>query len=420
MKTPIKFQRGNESGTQITLTAIGDIMMQEKTQIAAQNAIDESISHLETRIASGFQSIFEPIRPDLTRGDLLVGNLETPIAANLIPTHQIAENNQYICEQKEIKCGILYDGHVYGATKYPKRRRRFNLPNFNTHPSLAVALKNIGFDLLFTANNHVMDRGHNGIDLSIDALRSAGIDFVGTLRSNEVIGKNPDFYPNNCPYIIKNVQGIRIAFFSFTNFINQEFIKFQDKSNQIYTLPRKKQPQQKEWLLKSIRSAKTNPEIDLIILSVHWGIDYIGMVFKSQRKNAYEILDAGADIILGHHSHVLQPAEKYTTKDGRETFVIYGLGNFTTDMPGIRSQTTIILYLGITKNDSDTFLSGMQYLPVARHIEGENDIANTRIQNVAIDRFPQKEFSRHRKRVVKIFGPGNLKKPDTEINYPTP
>jgi poly-gamma-glutamate synthesis protein (capsule biosynthesis protein) len=210
---------------------------------------------------------------------------------------------------------------------------------------------------------------------------------------------------------------VRIAFFSYTNFINQEFLQFHDHSNQIFFLPRKKQPERRERFFNAIRSAKNDPSIDLVVLSIHWGIDYVGWIFRSQKKLAHEMLEAGADIILGHHSHVLQPMEKYLTADGRETFIIYSLGNFTTDMPGIRAQTSIILYLGITKNETGTFLSGLEYLPVARQKITDSGNGKPLIQIVAIDRFHPNLFNRHRKRAIRLFGSGNLKDPDAEFSY---
>ncbi len=420
MKTPIVFRRSNENGTQITLTAVGDIMMQEETQLAAQNAIDESITDPKGQMSSGFRTIFEPVESDLTRGDLLIGNLETPIAANLLPQHTITSDNKYICESIEVPEGTIYDGLVYGETKYPIRKFRPGLPNFNTHPSLAYALKDIGFDIVSTANNHTMDRGHNGIDRTIESLRSAGLDFVGTNHSEDIQRKTTDESPAEGLYIRKNIQEIRIAFFSFTNFLNQEFLGFRDHSKQVNLLPRKNQPQRRESFLHVIRSIKEDPLVDLVVISMHWGIDYVGWIFPSQRKFAYEILNAGADILLGHHSHVLQPMEKYLTVDGRETFIIYSLGNFTTDMPGIRSQTSIILYLGITKNEAGTFLTGMQYMPVARHCVRNPKNGKKCIQTVAIDRFPHEEFHRHRKRAIRLLGPGNLNIPDTDFSYPLP
>ena len=101
--------------------------------------------------------------------------------------------------------------------------------------------------------------------------------------------------------------------------------------------------------------------------------------------------------------------EKYLTTDGRETFIIYSLGNFTTDMPGVRSQTSVILYLGITKNERGTFLHGVQYLPVARHRFMNAETGKSGVQIVAIDRYQHGLFPKHRKRVIGLFGPGNLK-----------
>ena len=202
MNQPITFQRCKEEGIKITIIAVGDIMMQKETQLSAQTAMELEILDYQDRISSGFQSIFKPVISDLTQGDLLIGNLETPIAANLIPQHTITTDNKYICDTKEIPKEILYDGEVYGETKYPHRRFQIDLPNFNTHPSLALALKDIGFDILSTANNHTLDRGHNGIDRSIEALNAIGLDFVGTTHSEDILSEKSDEFAPKCHFVI--------------------------------------------------------------------------------------------------------------------------------------------------------------------------------------------------------------------------
>jgi poly-gamma-glutamate synthesis protein (capsule biosynthesis protein) len=417
MKEPILFHRGIEEGDQITMTAVGDILMQGKTQLAAQNAIDARVYSQEQRVASGFKAVFKPVVPDLMRGDCLIGNLETPIALGLTPHFELTKDNRYICEKIKVSEDILYDGCAYGETKYPKKPFRFTPLNFNSHPSLAIALRDIGFNIVSTANNHALDRGHNGVDFTIDSLRNAGLDFIGTLHSKDLKQPQNDKSHNCLPYRIKNVHGIHIAFFSFTSFINPVFWGFKDDSGQIFILPRKNETRQKEWFFQHIQSARKNPHIDFIVFSLHWGLEFISRNIPLQRRLAYEILDAGADVILGHHSHVLQPMEKYLTADGRETFIIYSLGNFISDMPGIRAQTSIILYLGITKNEKGTYISGIQYLPIARRCVEVSKSNHSQIQVVAIDRFPENEFSRHRKLVERYYGRGNMKSPDCDIDF---
>ena len=416
MTKTIRFRRASEPGTSVTLTAVGDIMMQGETQQTAHRAMDLSISDPYGRVASGFQRLFVAVRDDLNQGDLLFGNLETPIAANIGPRRQQHEDGRVLCEEVEVPPGILHDGQAYQETKYPRLIGPLGWPNFNAHPALAEALKAVGFDIVALANNHVMDRGHNGIDRTIAALRRADLDFVGVRRSDQV-GER-DGFAGSCPYVIKETKGVRIAFFSFTQFLNAELAGHPDAVGQVCKFPLWRQEAAKAAVVRLVGQAKADPEVDVVVVSVHWGIDYLGRVLRSQRRLAHLVLEAGADLILGHHSHVLQPMEKVRTTDGRETLVIYSLGNFLTDMRGVRSRSTVILTVGVTKNETGTFLSGVQFLPVARHLSRDERTGHELVRPVAIDRYPSGTFTRHRDRIVRVLGRGNLKDPDASVSSP--
>jgi poly-gamma-glutamate synthesis protein (capsule biosynthesis protein) len=409
MEKNIQFKRSNEPGTRITLTAVGDIMMQAATQRSTHAAMDPAIIDPEERVASGFLRLFDEVNEALNQGDLLFGNLETPTASNLLPRSSMTEQGLLLCDKTQVPPGVLYDGGAYQAAMYPHMLGSIGPPNFNAHPALTIALKQVGFDIVATANNHILDRGHNGIDQTIDALREAGLDFVGILRSNEVTDRDPESYPSNRPYVVKEAQGVKLAFFSLTSFQNKEFVGYKDQSNQVYLFPRRGQHKRRARLLESITQARNDPEVDLVIISAHWGYDLVSHVFRWQRRLAHQMFDAGADLILGHHPHVLQPMEKYLTPDGRETLVIYSLGNFISDMKGTSSQTTVILYVGITKNTYGTFLNSAQFTPVARHVRIDQTTGTQLIQPVIIDQYPPHLFTKHRNRVIKFLGKENWK-----------
>jgi hypothetical protein len=173
-------------------------------------------------------------------------------------------------------------------------------------------------------------------------------------------------------------------------------------------------------LRQAIGRARADPRVDLVAISAHWGIDWVGRVLPSQRRWAHWLLNAGADLVLGHHSHVLQTMEKYVTSDGRETLAVYSLGNFISDMWGVGPSTTVVLYIGITKNESGAFLTGLQFLPVARHITPDERTGRPVARPVTIDRYAPRLFTRHRARVVRVLGSANLKNSDAPIDYPLP
>jgi hypothetical protein len=127
-----------------------------------------------------------------------------------------------------------------------------------------------------------------------------------------------------------------------------------------------------EWIEK----ARSDPTIDLIVVSLHAGDECVHLTTTYQRLLAHSLLEAGADVILGTHPHVLQPIEWYKAEDSRDCFIIYSLGNFIGSMAAIEipvigeleqrsksTQSSIILYLHITKDSDGTRVSGMDYIP---------------------------------------------------------
>ncbi len=407
MHKTIAFRRADEPGTEIVLTAVGDIMMQGKTQHAAHQAADPSVADPDLLVASGFERLFDQVRDDLNRGDLLYGNLETPVASGLIARCRRTADGRLLCDEIDPPPGVLCDGQAYGETAYPRLIGRLGLPNFNAHPSLATALKAVGFDVLSTANNHALDRGHNGLDRTIDALRRAGLGQVGTIRSDEVAGGAADGYPSLYPCLIKEARGVRIAFFSLTSFLNLELIGFRERTGQVCMFPGPRQRERLACLIEAIGRARADPRVDLIAVSAHWGIDNMGHVLRSERRLAQIVIAAGADLVLGHHPHVLQPMEKVMAPDGREALVLYSMGNFTTDMPGVSSRSTAIFYIAIRKNDTGAFLSSVRFLPVTRAVAPDGRKGQALIQPVSIARQPADAFRRHWQHVIRVLGPGN-------------
>jgi hypothetical protein len=102
-----------------------------------------------------------------------------------------------------------------------------------------------------------------------------------------------------------------------------------------------------------------------VIVTPHWGEqEYIQRVEPSQRALAKRFLEAGATGIFGNHPHVTKPWEKIVTKDGRETFVIYSIGNFISNQRQLERRTSAIIYLGLTKAPGKkAWINGVTYVP---------------------------------------------------------
>lgn len=222
-------------------------------------------------------------------------------------------------------------------------------PSFNTPDELSDALKQAGFDMLLTANNHSMDRGYDGLVRTLDVLDERGIAHVGTYRTQEERDKNSGV-------LVADVGGISVAFLGYTygtngipvaddkmfsiNLFNTDYMT--NTSN----LDREK-------LLQDLNYAESL-DTDLIAVMIHWGTEYQIQQNSYQQEVAQFLFDNGADIILGGHPHVLQPMKLYikTEQNGEQTqgFICYSLGNFISAQKDRYTDTTVVLNLELEKD----------------------------------------------------------------------
>lgn len=293
-----------EKDITFNMSVIGDIMCHNTQYTDAYNSNTDKYD---------FSYVFEDIKTYIKTADIAVGNLETTFA-----------------------------GKSVGYSSYP---------TFNTPEVLADNLKDLGIDVLTTANNHSLDKGYKGIESTIDYLDKADISHTGTFKSKEDQNK----------ILIKNVKDVKIAFLSYTYGTNgipvpsgKEYcINLIDKN-----------------LIKSQLELAKAENPDIICVSMHWGIEYQTKQNKEQEDLADFLFKNGVDIILGSHPHVLQPMEKKTitledgsTKDG---FVIYSLGNFMSGQVKENTKNSIILNMQITKNAQTGKISidSVKYTPI--------------------------------------------------------
>ncbi|NLK98881.1 CapA family protein [Defluviitalea saccharophila] len=261
-----------------------------------------------------FDRQFELIQSELQAADITIGNLET-----------------------------TFGGEERGYSGYPR---------FNTPDSLASTLKAAGFDLLTTANNHSMDSNAPGALRTLEVLDELGIEHIGTYKSEEE-SENIQ---------LRMVNGISFVFLSYTYGTNGIPV-----------------PKDLPYLVNLINIEKMKEDIkkaeelspDFIVVNLHFGEEYQRYPNEKQKELVDELFNAGADIILGGHPHVIQPMEvrKIIRGDGTEEtgFVIYSLGNF------ISSQRTpldpprdagIILNLDFEKIDNEkAVLKGISFMP---------------------------------------------------------
>lgn len=304
-------QQEEQKDTSISMAVVGDIMCHGPNYKDAYNASTKTYD---------FSTFFPQIKSYISNADIAVGNLETTFAGG----------------------NKAYSGY----------------PTFNSPPQLAKDIQDLGIDVLTTSNNHSMDSGYNGLINTIDTLDNLGISHTGTFKSEEDKNK----------ILIKDVNGVKIAFLSYTYGTNGISIP-KGKEYCINLI-------NKDLIKKQLESAKAqNP--DVICVSMHWGIEYKLQPNTEQKDLADYLFENGADIILGSHPHVLEPMEKrpVTLSDGtkKDGFVIYSLGNFISAQKDKYTKDSIILNLKITKHSQGNItIDSYDYTPIYMQDNGAN------------------------------------------------
>ncbi|WP_319560201.1 CapA family protein [Marispirochaeta sp.] len=189
-----------------------------------------------------------------------------------------------------------------------------NYPHFNVHSAYVDAAVEAGFQVFSAANNHSADQGSESIAATAAYLNKLadgdGIRWSG-LRAHADDPMLPELI---------EVKGMRIGFLAVTAFLNLE-----EGSSLVYRVNHNN-PERRESFLKYIRSIR--PGYDLFILSVHAGVEYASLPHRGKHEFFYQLIEAGVDIVWGHHPHVLQPHEVLTRPDGRRGIIINSAGNF--------------------------------------------------------------------------------------------
>jgi poly-gamma-glutamate capsule biosynthesis protein CapA/YwtB (metallophosphatase superfamily) len=212
------------------------------------------------------------------------------------------------------------------ASRCQRSRKKIS---FQARPTYADALLGAGFDVLSLANNHTLDCGKGGLLETIDHLKARGLHWAGAGRTLTAA---------EAPTIL-TVKGIKIAFVAFTD-VEPESGAGRDAWRGVARAS-------KSALGRAIIAARG--QADVVVVSLHWGIEYTSRPSVRQRELAQAAVAAGADLVLGHHTHTLQGLEAFTQRGSgvkRRALVAYSLGNFVFDSPpalGRRVVETVVL-----------------------------------------------------------------------------
>ncbi len=233
---------------------------------------------------------FQEISPSLQGADIAFGNLEAVISPDNI------------------------------APVYPHKPY-----NFHSSDHAANALRKAGFTVLTLANNHAMDYGSDQLMKTIALLRENGIHSFGAGR---------DIGEARKPALI-TVRNIRFCFLGYG--VAHSGSVYADKQRSGIA------PIRLDYIKKDIMALRS--QVDVLVVSLHWGIEYEDKPTEQQRAAAHQIIDWGADIILGHHPHVMQGLEFYKGK-----IIVYSLGNFIFDQKGKGTDRSFMLACKFRRN----------------------------------------------------------------------
>ena len=288
-----------------SILAVGDIMVHSPQLQAQYNSSTRTYN---------FDNNFKYVKEYIEKADYSLANLETTLAGN----------------------------DVYPYSSYP----RFNSPD-----ELADALKNTGFDLLSTINNHSFDKNDLGVSRTLSTLKEKGFDTVGT-REN---------YSDD-EYIIKDINNIKIGITSYSygeiknnnKYLNG--IKVSDEWKDKMNIFDYSDVDKAFEIISTTTDKMKDSDIQIVIL--HWGVEYSRNETEFQKQLAQKLCDDGIDIIIGSHPHVVQPVETITSSDGEnKTLVIYSLGNYISNQRretvGAYSEDGLMVSIDISKNSNE-------------------------------------------------------------------
>lgn len=249
------------------LLFVGDAM-QHQAQL-------DRARQLGTNGSYDYSDCFTLIAPEITAADYAVCNLEVPLGG-----------------------GPDYSGY----------------PCFSAPDSYAKALKDAGFDMFLTANNHCLDRRSKGARATLKALDRLGVDHIGTYNDSTERRRLTPF--------IKNINGIKVGFLNYTYGTNG--IE-PDNGIEVNLIDRKRIAEE----MAQTRAAGA----EILVVTMHWGVEYVLLPGQVQKNLAKFLVDQGADLVIGGHPHVIQPMEVVRNeKEDKNVLVVYSLGNFISNM----------------------------------------------------------------------------------------
>ncbi len=227
-------------------------------------------------------------------------------------------------------------------------------PQFSAPDELSQTLKDVGFDILLTANNHTCDGRAKGFRRTLDVLDEVGIRHTGTFR-------NPEERAKNYPLMIEQ-KGLRIALLNYTYGTNGLTVPAPLIVNYIDSAV----------IAKDVQRAK-ELKADYIICAMHWGVEYKSLPNNYQKNYEQYCYELGVDMIMGGHPHVLQPIEKKTV-EGTERITAWSMGNFVSNQRARYKNGGIMITTDLHIRDHAVTATDVSYVLTWVHPRNYGDL----------------------------------------------
>jgi len=304
-----------EPEKKVVITAVGDIMLHNPQFIAQKTGPGEY----------DFTNNFTYVKPIITNSDLSIANLETTIL---------------------------------------KSKPISTYPLFNSPPEILDALKDTGFDIISTINNHSLDMGKKGVTSTLEELNSRGFLTIGTYKEED-----------EEKYTIKIIKEMKIGFTAFTsgyftgNDITLNTLSSNGIKNQLNVMDMTNVNDAFKKIKVQIEHMKKE-NCDFIVVMLHWGTEYQRKPNKFQKELAQKLIDEGVGLILGSHPHLVQSIEFMESSDGsREGLVVYSMGNFLSNQRNEilnieGTENGLITITTLARNEKGSvFIEKAEYIP---------------------------------------------------------
>lgn len=287
----------------ISFAAVGDNLVHPCIYIDARNRA------VAGGRAYNFKPAFRDVAPIIAEADFAFINQETPMA-----------------------------GEFFGYSGYPR---------FNSPQDLGYDLVELGFDIIGLANNHMLDKGAAGYAGTAAFAKTLGATTIGAYESEE------DY--NNIRVIEKD--GFKVALLAYTEHTNYLSLPAGSTLYVPYISD--------EEITRQVGEAKKIA--DAVIVSLHWGTENTYTPTAEQTRLAQLMADLGVTVILGHHSHTLQPIVELTGKEGNKTLCIYSLGNLISAMEYARNMLGGIFGFALVRTNGVVTYEAVSFIPTMYH-----------------------------------------------------